>query len=186
MSRTVSVLRRQKINHWFDAFDTTGDQTLQRADFVVLADRYATTCALPAGDPAQQRILTAVLGLWDGQFPDGTGHTARLGRHEWVATVLDAIDTDPDGYRRTLRLIADTFFDACDSDGSGALTRDEHAPLLIAASCCTPEQAHHAFDLMDTNGDGVLSRAEVCQAFEDFVLSEDPHAPGNWFFGPLT
>ncbi|WP_255683137.1 hypothetical protein [Actinokineospora sp. PR83] len=35
-------------------------------------------------------------------------------------------------------------------------------------------------------GDGVLSRDVVCQAFEDFVLSENAPAPGHWSFGPLT
>jgi Ca2+-binding EF-hand superfamily protein len=181
----AGALRLQKINHWFDAFDVGGDGVLERADFAVLADRYAAVCGVPAGGPAHQRMLATLLGIWDGHFPGDAGLTARIPKVDWVEAVLQALDKDPEAYRQQLRLIADAFFDACDTDGDGVLSREAHTPLLIATTGCSPDGANQAFDMMDLDGDGALSRADVCQGFEEFVMSEDPHAQGNWFFGPL-
>lgn len=181
----AGALRLRKINHWFDAFDVSGVGVLERADFAVLADRYAAACGMPVGAPAHQHMLATLLGIWDGQFPGEAGLTARIPKALWVGAVLQALGDDPEGYRRQLRLIADAFFDACDADGNGALSREDHTPLLIATTGCSPEGAKQAFDKMDLDGDGTLSRADVCRGFEEFVMSEDPHAQGNWFFGPL-
>jgi Ca2+-binding EF-hand superfamily protein len=183
---TASALRLKKINHWFDAFDVSRCGVLERADFAVLADRYAAVCGMPAGAPAHQRMLTTLLGIWDGQFPGEAEQNAKISKAQWVDAILRALDTDPEGYRRQLRLIADAFFDACDTDGDGILRRDKHTPLLLATTGCSPEGANQAFDMMDVDGDGALSRTEVCQGFEEFVMSEDPAAQGNWFFGPLS
>lgn len=182
---SAGALRLKKITHWFDAFDVSGVGVLERADFAVLADRYAAICGMPAGDPTHRRMLATLLGIWDGQFPGEAGLTARIPKAHWVGAVLQALGDDPEGYRRQLRLTADAFFDACDAKGNGVLSREEHSPLLIATTGCSPEDAYQAFDKMDLDGDGALSREDVCQGFEEFVMSEDPHARGNWFFGPL-
>src|SRR4051794_39175774 len=165
---SAGALRLKKINHWFDAFDVSGDGVLERADFVVLADRYASVCGTPAGAPAHQRMLTTLLSIWDEQFAGDVGLTARIPKADWVEAVLKALDNDPEGYRRQLRLIADAFFDVCDSEGKGVLSREEHTPLLVATTGCSPEGANQAFDMMDGDGDGALSRTQVCQGFEEF------------------
>jgi Ca2+-binding EF-hand superfamily protein len=181
----ASALRLKKINHWFDAFNVSGDGVLEREDFAVLADRYAAVCGMPVGAPAHQRMLATLLGIWDKQFSGEAGLTAQVPKAHWVGAVLQSLDKDPEGYRQQLRLIADAFFDACDAEGKGVLSREEHTPLLIATTGCSPEGANQAFDMMDSDGDGTLSRKDVCQGFEEFVMSEDPQAHGNWFFGPL-
>src|SRR5215213_9026849 len=98
----VSALRLQKINHWFDAFDVGGDGVLERADFAVLADRYAAVCAISAGAPGHQRMLTTLLGIWDEQFPGEAGLTVRVPKAQWVGVVLQALDDGPEGYRKQL------------------------------------------------------------------------------------
>ena len=43
--------------------------------------------------------------------------------------------------------------------------------------------AKKAFDMLDLNSDKQISGGELVKAFEDFFLSEDENAPGNWIFG---
>ena len=40
------------------------------------------------------------------------------------------------------------------------------------------------FEVLDEDGDGLLSRGEVVRLVKDFYLTNDPEAPGNLFYGP--
>ena len=43
------------------------------------------------------------------------------------------------------------------------------------------EDAREAFGHLDRNGDQFLSHSEITQAIEEYFVSDDPEAIGNWF-----
>ena len=45
------------------------------------------------------------------------------------------------------------------------------------------QDARNAFRYLDRDGDGYLDVAEIVKAVEEFYLSDDPDAPGNWLLG---
>jgi len=45
--------------------------------------------------------------------------------------------------------------------------------------------ADEAFERLDLDGDGVISKDEFARLYLEFFTSEDPEAPGSWFWGPV-
>ena len=70
-----------------------------------------------------------------------------------------------------------------DRDGDGKLSADEYVKLEWCYGV-TEEAAREAFRHLDRDGDGYLTLEEGMKAIEEFYLSDDPDAPGNWLFGP--
>ena len=46
-----------------------------------------------------------------------------------------------------------------------------------------PEECAASFNLLDENGDLVISSKEMVSGLNDFFTSSDPNAPGNLIFG---
>jgi Ca2+-binding EF-hand superfamily protein len=49
----------------------------------------------------------------------------------------------------------------------------------------TEAEAADAFRRLDLDRDGYLSREEIFQNMKEYYFTDDPNAPGNWFFGPF-
>lgn len=73
----------------------------------------------------------------------------------------------------------ETIHSAC-SDEDGRIPVD-----AFTSSCGRCRGLAHAFAKLDLDGDGYISAAEFTRLYLEFFTSEDPEAPGNWFWGPL-
>jgi len=73
-------------------------------------------------------------------------------------------------------------FDAVDLDGDGVISIKEYN-IVLKAQGCSDEDSRHAFAKLDLDGDGRISREEYARAIYDYHVSNDPNAPGNWFYG---
>jgi Ca2+-binding EF-hand superfamily protein len=49
----------------------------------------------------------------------------------------------------------------------------------------TPAEAEEAFRHLDRDADGYLNTDEWLRNTEEFFMSDDPKAPGNWLLGPF-
>ncbi len=176
----ASDLIDRKVTHVVALCDQNGDGVLEVADFETWVGRMA-----------------AIRG-WD---PDSDGH-ARLDRLylDTVRTVHEAYG-DEDGrvtvarFAEVLKSIGesggpefqawgDGFFGLLDADGDGRIGRDEYRDFL-AALLLDRAAADQAFARLDLDGDGYISGDEFTRLYLEFFSSEDPEAPGNWFWGPF-
>lgn len=48
------------------------------------------------------------------------------------------------------------------------------------------DASEKSFEMLDINGDGMISSEELISALEDYFESTDADAPGNWLFGDWT
>jgi len=75
-------------------------------------------------------------------------------------------------------------FDAIDTDADGFIQLKE-LQVFFGVLGINEDLAKEAFNSMDTNHDGVISRGEFITAGNDFFIQENPGYPGDLFFGPL-
>ena len=75
-------------------------------------------------------------------------------------------------------------FALADADGDGRCDVDE----MMAAqrrSGMSEEEVRRSFDLLDSDGDGYVTRDDFAQALDEYYFSDDPDAPGNSIAGDL-
>ncbi|WP_165975477.1 EF-hand domain-containing protein [Actinomadura rubrisoli] len=185
MTTASSDLRFQKFNRWFKTADVDDDGLVDRRDFEQYGKAYAKALGIPPDSDKYQRMVEVSKGVWDLQAPHDHDGTVRMNIEQWIEAAVAGMQSRRDDYLARASAVADAYFEAADADGTGRLSRDEHSRMLQVTMAVSGDDARAVFDRMDLDGDGAISRDEFRQGFIDFLSSDDPDAPGNWFFGPL-
>ena len=71
----------------------------------------------------------------------------------------------------------------CMSHG-GVAKPSDYANFLKAYEALEGVDADFIFSRLDVNKSGEITKDEIRSLAADFLFSNDPEAPGNWFFGP--
>ncbi|MFD7665952.1 EF-hand domain-containing protein [Streptomyces sp. NPDC059788] len=175
----------RKFSILFDWIDRTEDGWLTREDFEQMAGLF-TAVARP-GDHENRTALREAFGLWwqvllDAGGADGEG---RVGRRAFIDLMRSHV-TEPKNFEHVVLAIVDALMRTLDTDRNGVLTADEYVRMYEALDI-EPAKSAPAFQRLDRDGDGAISHAEFRTAIEEFYLSADPQAPGNWLLGsPLA
>ena len=109
---------------------------------------------------------------------DGDG---RISLEEHIAS-YDVSLNNPEMFQQLTMQYTQNVFGLWDQDHDGKLSVDEYAKLLGCYGG-KEQDARNAFRHLDRDGDGYLDADEIVKAVEEFYLSDDPDAPGNWLIG---
>ena len=92
---------------------------------------------------------------------------------------------NPDDIRDMLIKIADVVFDVIDTNHDGKIQWQEYQDFFrILMEEVDPDVAKNAFNAIDFNGDGVLSKEEFKAATVEYFVSKED-TPIKFMFGPL-
>lgn len=181
----------QKLEHKFYLLDVDGNGVLEAADFERVIESLAEHREWGQDDPRYLRLATTNREFWRALFDFcDMNEDGQVTMEEWFDFHANAvyyerrIGHEMPGVERTLGSMASFFYELLDGDGDGVVTMDNYVDFCIAHGLVEGD-AQASFALMDRNGDGLLSREEVLMLVREFYSSEDPEAPGNWFFGAL-
>lgn len=181
----LSEFQKSKLARRFELLDADGDGYITAADYDEAAANVCRAFGFAEGSPQQEKVHVIHLRLWMAlSRRSEADDTGRIDRRQYAEACERSIIEAENGYDRTVRPIAQTVFDLVDADDSGTLEVEELAAWFNAYGVCA-DDAERAFKRLDRNGDGVLDRAEVEQAFKEFYTGDDPEAPGNAIYGPL-
>ncbi|POM26766.1 EF hand [Actinomadura rubteroloni] len=167
----ATSFQRDKVRLVFDAMDGDGDGALRATDFEALARRWAAIRV--AGD--EERLLDVMRGWWDTLAVHS--RTADAVLVDDVLTVVDLLTTMPDAVTAT----ADAMFEAVDENGDGLISPAEYRQMIEAWSGGPADAG--TFALLDSDGDGAISRTEFAAHWYEFWAGDDPAAPGSRIFG---
>ncbi|KWT59752.1 calcium-binding protein [Streptomyces albus subsp. albus] len=175
----------QKFSILFDWFDRTEDGWLTREDFEQMAAMF-TALVRPGDTENRTALRDAFMRWWDVlRDADGVDSEGRVARRTFIDLMRSHV-TEPKTFEHVVLPIVDALMSALDTDGSGQLTADEYVRMYDALGV-DPATSQPAFRRLDRDGSGAISHAEFRTAIEEFYLSPDPEAPGNWLLGsPLA
>jgi len=179
----LTELQKQKLPTLFAQHDADRDGFLTRADHEAQGQRIAQFKGWAPESPQATEMTERFVKFWQGlaQTAD-VNDDARVSMNEWYG-YWDAILSSPDMYAMIVKPISQSALGMMDRDDDGKVSLDDFVEYL-GWSKVDPNVAHDSFQRLDLNRDGFLTTDESMELVEQYFRSDDPSAPGNWFFGP--
>jgi juvenile hormone diol kinase len=178
----LTEFQKRKLSLRFYMIDASKDGIVELSDFELQAKNVAELRGVKLDSPEYQQILSAYTAAWESHWkPADTNSDNKVTVDEYLKWSDTIITAPTEGEELDLSR-PQAFFDSIDADGSGDLDLKEYTIFLKAVGR-SEEDAKIAFSKIDTNGDGKISRYEFAFAMNEYHASNDPEAPGNWFFG---
>lgn len=175
----MTEIQEQKIVHFFRVLDRNDNSVLEEDDFTLVGEALSDEIGLDRHSTARLSIKVKSYRLFLQILEDLGKETASLTRVEWLAFFQQKVLSGPNEY---IHQTGDYLFSLFDQDKNGFIDRKEYLDMFHAYGLYKANSAK-AFDLIDLDGDGLISREELIQAVDEFFQSSDPGAAGNWIFG---
>ena len=180
----LTELLKQKQRYIFNLLDFDNNGFIERDDFVGIAENLCMVRGEELDSEESQHVLEQCNRLWDGlEFYIDANHDDKCTFEEWLQFVDLKLVNDNSGESKDyLNSVVGRLFDLYDINGDGHISVDEYIDIFLSFRLEAGLVAK-SFQLLDLNGDGVITREELVKAVNEFLLSNDMDAPGNWIFG---
>jgi Ca2+-binding EF-hand superfamily protein len=173
----ASDLQRRKITVVFAAMDADNDGFLEERDFEALTDRWISL----RGPGDHQRLSEIMMGWWTTLLAASDLNRDNKVTLEEVLAVVDRLPEMPSAVTTT----AEAMFDAVDENGDDLISPAEYRRMMEAWRGRDTD-TDTIFPLLDSDGDGQLSRSEFSELWFEFWAGDNEEAPGTLVFGPLA
>lgn len=177
----LSEFQKRKIALAFYKFDTSKDGIVEAADLELVGRKVAEIQGVHHSSPDYEKILSAHKAVWHGYFqPHDDDGDNKVTVDEYIQACESFIDSAnlSDSAMDLNRAV----FDSLDLDGSGKIDSIEFAVYLRAIGI-SEQDAKTAFEKLDADRNGYICRDEFAKSAFEYFTSNDPNAPGNWFYG---
>lgn len=180
----MTELQKAKQVHYFNVLDYNGDGTLEKQDFINVADRLAELRGYEDGSSSHTAVRQEILRMWtNARALSGKEGKAEITLEDWLAHEQKVLDSNV-LIHSYVQGIARAIFDILDADNDGVISREEYLKFFRSFRG-DEEDGELAFQKLDEDEKGYLTRKEFLGAVTEFHLSDDPDARGNWLFGPF-
>ena len=173
----MSELRKQKMTRFFNIYDADSDGCVTKADFEMPVQAGAAFLGYAPGSPKYDEMYQRSMGWWS-YIRDQSGSDP-ITLAEFL-TVMDALVNDRVTLNEIVMAHVSFTFELWDRDSDGLMSEEEFVAAHTAYNT-KEEAAREAFGKLDRDGDRQLSYAEIMLAVEEYFVSDDPQALGNWF-----
>ena len=181
---SLTPFQKRKLARMFAALDVDGDGFLQRSDYTRRVEAVARLKQWTPESPEYARNLRVALQDWDGLRESADADDDERVSFDEFMRYADIFLDDRDAVRSYSRGDTQLLFDAMDADADGKISLEEYRTYLQV--CGIDESAaEDFFTYADLDESGRITRDEMGHAMEEFLLSENPRAAGNFLFGRL-
>ncbi len=180
----LTPFQRRKLARMFSVYDLDHDGAIRRSDYTHRVEAIARLRGWTHHSPEYERNLRFALMEWEALCESADiDEDGQVSRDEFLRYAEIFLD-DRDAVRSFARGDAQLLFDAMDVDGDNRITAEEYRAYLDVCGV-DPSAADAFFAYADLDLDGMMTRVEMSHAVEEYLLSENPDAAGNFLFGPL-
>ena len=179
----LTALQTRKLSRAFKLFDVDQNGFMERADCELVVSATTKAMGYALGSPEYTTYHAEYMAGWDALvlLGDSDGDQ-RLTLAEFC-TAYDKLMAQPAQFDAVILGFVKTAIALWDSNRDGKVSEEEYKNYLLSVQV-TATEATDAFRRLDLNRDGYLSREELFENLQEYYFSDDPNAPGNWFFGP--
>lgn len=179
----LTALQTRKLTRAFSLFDVDRNGFMERSDCELVVGATTQAMGYALGSPEYEAYHTEYMAGWDDLLQLGdSDHDQRLSLTEFC-DAYGKMMAAPARFNAVILSTVKTIISLWDSNKDGKVSQSEYNAYLIAFHA-TEAEADAAFGRLDRNGDGYLTVDELIQSAEEFFLSDDPEASGNWLVGP--
>lgn len=155
----LNDLQQRKLAHLFTLLDVDDDGTVDKMDYTASADRLVNAFGFAPGSTESRRVRERYARLWDEvTLPMDADGDERVELKEFTAGFYRFVTQPGTGYHTHIAPVADAFYDLMDTDGDGRITRIEYLRMAESAFRLSEANAAVAFERLDLDGNGSLSR----------------------------
>ena len=180
----LTDFQKRKLTIWFNLCDLDKNGLLEAGDYERLIENVARERGFAKGSPAYDLIHAGYIRGWQqiARFAD-KDRPGQVGLEQFLAS-HDEMLSDRTLFDALVLGVADSIIKLSDQDGDGKLSEHEYVTNMRAYGL---DEAHakEAFQQLDRDADGFISKDELMKDVEEFYYSNDPAAPGNWLVGPF-
>jgi len=169
----------RKIKSILNRLDQNGNGVLSHDNLTQMGERHIKVTKMNLTEAEETKaIYEQIWNVYfepladkDGCTPDSMiQNVKKTGKHNLTATAYHLFNA---------------CFDTIDHNKSGFITVNEYK-IFFHILGINEAEAKDAFDAVDTNHDGVISRGEFITAGVDYVTLETESFPGDLFYGKLN
>lgn len=175
----------RKLTRRFATWDRNGNGALEKDDFLQGADRLGEAFGYSEDSPQRRRMRDLCLELWQRMAEVADfDRNGRISPEEYGKAFGKLVLEEPGAFDAAYVPVIDALTAMADHDGDGKLDREEYRAWFVTAFGVGEHDVDVAFDKIDTDDDGHVTRSEMVTAIRDYYFSDDPEVPGNWLLGP--
>lgn len=174
----LSEFRRRKLAAGFNELDVDGDGLLGTADIEMLIKNHGLAYGYPEDTEEYRDLTRRTMAVWAQLKQFDSDDDGMVSLAEYVDGFAEFLK-QRNVFMASMSTLVDAFYAVADRNMDGQITEDELI-LHFRAWNHSEEQARAAFERLDRNGNGAISKAEWMANLEEYYFSEDPEAPGNW------
>ncbi|MEQ9621584.1 EF-hand domain-containing protein [Coleofasciculus chthonoplastes] len=181
----LSQLLQKKHTKNFKVYDLDGSGFVELADLERCASNLAQLRNQQSDSSEVLDLQAKYLAIWTNFWqPADINGDGKVSLEEYLKVAENSINN----FWKIPRLQnahtnkANMIFDILDANNNGQISQSEYEQFCLAVGL-NEKDAETAFIHLDNNADGYISRDEYVQASQDFHVSEDVNASGNWLYG---
>jgi Ca2+-binding EF-hand superfamily protein len=180
----LTALQTRKLTRAFHLFDLDQSGVMDRQDCELVVQATTQVMGYAPGSPEYITYHAEYMAGWDALLvlADSDGDQ-RLTATEFC-TAFGKLMAQPEQFNAVVLGFVKTASTLWDSNQDGKVSEQEYKNYLLTIQV-TEAEAADAFRRLDLDRDGYLSREEIFQNMKEYYFTDDPNAPGNWFFGPF-
>ncbi|NQZ78235.1 MAG: EF-hand domain-containing protein [Ekhidna sp.] len=177
--------QRKKLGYFFSILDLNSNGYLQMDDFGEMVEKVRIRKQYQPEGKEHERITGKAVKLFNALVSDiNPADFKKITKSEWIGFFLQNIVLSGNGellddYKE---LIFTFMFDFFDQNRDGFISKQEYMDFYDIFGI-NREFNDKAFRLLDINHGDRLSRYHLMNAVEEFLISDDVDASGNWVFG---
>lgn len=179
----LTDFQKRKLTVLFHHHDMDDDGFLGKADYERFAKRFCEIQGYVPGSAEHEAAYAHNMAAWEQvQQVADKDRDGRVSLEEYLES-WDITLGDEKLYDQLVTGYAQSLLALWDRDGDGRLSGVEYAAFLDCYGV-GEKSAREAFRHLDPDGRGYLTLETLTGRYDEFLLSDDPDAPGSWVFGP--